>query len=74
MGVSFLELVDPNDSQEVLRSILSTLRRGGIRQASVFFLFFSSRGVVNGGFFPAPYLVYKLCLPSNRNGRCFFLS
>ncbi|CAM9637614.1 unnamed protein product, partial [Laminaria digitata] len=41
LGVSFLELVDPNDSQEVLRSILSTLRRGGIRQASFFFFFFS---------------------------------
>ena len=35
LGVSFLELVDPNDSQEVLRSVLATLRRGGIRQASV---------------------------------------
>ncbi|CAM9889692.1 unnamed protein product [Ascophyllum nodosum] len=32
LGVSFLELVDPNDSQEVLRSVLATLRRGGIRQ------------------------------------------
>lgn len=34
MEESFLDLVDPDDAPGVLHCILSTLHRGGIRQAS----------------------------------------